>query len=105
MSKEKRAILVSSVLSDPQASREKRVTGVFLVPQDHTVPKETPVLPVHQVLSVRSVLLDYLVLLVPKELKDHRVKLDQRERLERPDLLDLLDLPAMSSTRSPSSPP
>lgn len=36
-----RAILVSSVLSDPQASREKRVTEVFLVPQDHTVPKET----------------------------------------------------------------
>ena len=36
-----RAILVSSVLSDPQANREKRVTEDFLVPQDHTVPKET----------------------------------------------------------------
>lgn len=50
---------------------------------------------------VLSVLLDYLVLLVPKELKGRRVKPDQRERPVHLDLPALLALPAMSSTRSP----
>lgn len=86
-------------------NREKRVTEAFLVLQDHTVPKETMVLLVLQVHLVPSVLLDYLVLLVPKELKGHRVKLDQRERPVHLDLLALLVLPAMSSTHSPSCPP
>lgn len=81
------------------------MTEVFLVHQDHTVLKETMVLLVLQVHLVPSVLLDYLVLLVPKELKGHRVKLDQRERLAQLDLPALLALPATSSTRSPSSPP
>lgn len=89
------------VLLDPQVNREKRVTEVFLVLQDHLVPKETMVSLVHLVHLVPSVLLDYPVLLVPKELKGHRVKLDQRERLVHLDLLALLVLLAMSSTHSP----
>lgn len=80
---------------DPQVNREKRVTEVFLVLQDQLVLKETMVLLVLQVHLVLSVLQDYLVLLVPKVLKGHRVKLDQRERLVHPDLLDLLALLAM----------
>lgn len=83
------------VLSDPQVNREKRATEVFLVLQDHTVPKETLVFLVLLVRLVPSVLLDYLVLLVPKELKGHQVKLDQRERTAHLDLLALLALPAM----------
>lgn len=68
------------VLLDPQVNREKRGTEVFLVLRDPLVPKETMVLLVPQVQLVPSVLQDYLVLLVQKELKGHRVKLDQRER-------------------------
>lgn len=105
MSKEKRAIPVSLVSSDRQVNREKRVTEVFLVLQDHMVQKETMVLLVLQVHLVPLVLLDYPVLLVPKELKGHRVKLDQRERLVYLDLPALLALPAMSSTHSLSSLP
>lgn len=89
------------VLSDPQVNREKRVTEVFLVLQDRLVPKETMVSLVHLVRLVPLVLPDYLVLLVPKELKGHRVKLDQRERPVHLDLLALLALLAMSSTHSP----
>lgn len=78
------------------------MTGVSQVPQGHPVPKETVVLPVPLVHWVPLVHQDYLVPLVPKELKDHLVQLGQRERLVHLDLLDLLDLPAMSSTHSPS---
>lgn len=88
--------------SDPQVNREKRVIEVCPVLQDRPVSKETMVLPVPQVLSVPWVLPDYLVLPVPKELKGHRVKLDQRERVVHLDLLALLVLLAMSSTHSPS---
>lgn len=91
------------VLSDPQVNREKRVTGDSLVLQDHLVPKEIMVLLVLQVHLVHLVHPDYLVLLVPKELKGHQVKLDQRERLVHLDLLALLALPAMLSTHSPYS--
>lgn len=95
MSKEKRDIRDLSVSLDPQVNREKRATEAFLVPQDQLVLRETMVLLVLQVHLVLLVLQDYLVLLVPKELKGHRVKLDQRERLVHLDLLDLLALPAM----------
>lgn len=81
------------------------MTEVFLVLQDRPAPKETLVLQVLQVHLVPSVLLDYLVLLVPKELKAHRVKLDQRVRPAHLDLLALLVPPATSSTRCPSTPP
>lgn len=90
------------VLSDPQVNREKRVIEVFLVLQDHLVPKETTVLLVLQVHLVPSALQDYLVPQVPKVLKGHRVKLDQRERAVYLDLLDLLALLVMSSTHFPS---
>lgn len=102
MSKERRAIQVSSVSSDPQVNKEKRVTEVFLVLLDLQVPKETLVSLVLQVHLVPLVPLDYLVLLVPKELKGQRVKLDQREKLVFLDLPDLLDPLAMLSTHSPS---
>lgn len=102
MLKEKKAIRVLLVLLDPQVNREKRVTEVFLVLQDQVVPKETLVLLVLQVLLVPSALQDYLVLQVPKVLKGHRVKLDQRERVVYLDLLDLLAHPVMLSTHSPS---
>ncbi|KAF1377751.1 hypothetical protein PFLUV_G00204000 [Perca fluviatilis] len=65
------------------------------------VSKETMVLLVLQVHLVPLVLPDYLVPLAPKELKVHRVKLDQRERLVQLALLALLAPPAMSYTRSP----
>lgn len=84
-------------------NRERRETEAFLVRQDHMVPKETMVLLVLQVHLAPSVPPGYLVLLVPKELKGHRVKLDQKERLVQLDLLALLALLAMSSTHSPSS--
>lgn len=90
------------VLSDPQVNREKRVTEVFLVLQEHLVPKETMVLPVLLVHLVPLVLPDYPVLLVPKELKGHLVKLDLRERPVHLEFLALLALLAMSSTHSPS---
>lgn len=102
MLKEKRAIQVSSVLSDHLVNREKRVTEVFPVHQDRMVPKETMVLLVLQVHLVLLVLLDYLVLLVLKEPKGHRVKLDQRERLAHLDLLAHQVLLAMSSILFPS---
>lgn len=90
------------VLSDLQVNRERRVTEVFLVHQDHMVPKETMVFQVPQGHLVPLVLPDYLVRLVPKVLKGHRVKPDQRERAVHLDLPALLALPAMSSTHSPS---
>lgn len=90
------------VLSDPQVNKERRVTGVSLVLQEWLVPKETTELPGPQVLSAPRVLLDYMVLLAPKELKGHRVKLDLRERLVFLDFLALLVLLEMSSTHSPS---
>lgn len=105
MSKEKRVIQVLLVLSDPQVNRERRVTEVFPVLLDHMAPKETLVLLVPLAHLVLLVPLDYLVLLVPKELKDHRVKLVQRERVVHLDLLDLLDHLATSSTHFPSSLP
>lgn len=87
---------------DLQVNREKRVTEVFLVLQEHLVSKETMVSLVLLVHLVPLVLPDYLVLLVPKELKGRRVKLDQRERAVHLDLLALLVLLAMSSTHYPS---
>lgn len=105
MSKERRAIPVLSDSLDHRANRERRVTGVFPVPQDRLVSKETTVLPARLVHWVPSVPQDYLVPLVPKELKDHLVQLDQRERLVQLDLLDHLDPPATSSSHCPSRVP
>lgn len=89
------------VSSGLPVNREKRVTEVFLVHRDHTVPKETMVFQVLQGHLVPLVLPDYPVPLVPKEPKGRRVKLDRRERPVPPDPRGPLAPPAMSSTRSP----